>query len=82
MSTLLDRRGNKVARGDRLVDAHGGVWSVLFIGMDGKAHCMSPGGRRVQVEAARFIKISAHHRATLPTVGERRKWFFRKMEWE
>lgn len=79
---LRDRKGNLVGRGDRLVDAFGGIWSVISLGRDGKAHCMSPMGRRTQIDPTRFIKLSARKKYELPTAGERRKWFFRQMEWE
>lgn len=78
---LRDRKGNLVGRGDRLVDAWGGIWSVISPGMNGRAHCMSPGGRRVQVDPTRMVKIMARKKAELTTAGERRKWFFRQMEW-
>jgi len=81
MPALLDRLGNPVNRGDRLVDAHGGVWLVTSLG-GVKAHCISPGGERVRVDTKRFVKIAAHKRAELPTAGERRKWYFQKMQWE
>ncbi len=79
---MNDRKGSPINRGDRLIDAFGGIWSVLFIGMDGKAHCMSPEGRRMQIETTRFIKISARQKAELPTAEARRKFYFGKMGWE